>query len=77
MTGNFHHNSETDRFNLKRREEGGGVKKIKESYVTKILGLKRNIERDRDKNYFKENVYHHGKERTVSKIRQNERLYIS
>ena len=65
MTGNFHRNSDVNRLYLKRTEGGRGLKSFEETYISRIVSLKRHIEQDRDKNHYLENVYHHEKDRIV------------
>ena len=65
MTGNFHQNSDVNRLYLKRTEGGRGLKSFEETYISRIVSLKRHIEWDRDKNHYLENVYHHEKDRIV------------
>ena len=76
MTGNFHHSSDKDRLYLKRIDRGRGLKCFKESYIVRIVGLKRHIERDRNRNHYLENVYDHKKEGIVRIGQEYERLYL-
>ena len=57
MTGSFHRNSDKDRLYLKMIDGGRGLKCFEESYIVRTVGLKRRIERDRNRNHYLENVY--------------------
>ena len=76
MTGNFHWNSDVNRLYLKRTEKGRGLKSFEETYISRIVSLKRHIERDRDKNHYLENVYHHEKDRIMRPRNEYEKLYL-
>ena len=76
MMGNFHRNSGKDRLYLKRIDGGRGLKCFEESYIVRIVGLKRHIERDRNRNHYLENVYDHEKEGIVRIGQEYERLYL-
>ena len=76
MTGNFHRNSDKDRLYLKRTDRERGLKCFDESYIVRIVGLKRHIEIDRNRNHYLENVYDHEKEGIVRIGQGYERLGI-
>ena len=44
MTGNFYRNSDKDRLYLKRIDGGRGLRCFEESYIVRIIGLKRHID---------------------------------
>ena len=72
MTGNFHRNSDKHRLYAKWAEGRRGLKSFKESYITRIVSLKRHIIKDQ-KNRFPENVFYHEKVRLG---KQHERLHL-
>ena len=71
---NFLQNSDVNRLYLKRTEGGRGLKSFEETYISRIVSLKRHIERDRDKNHYLEDVYHHEKDRIVRLENEYEKL---
>ena len=49
MSGNFHRNSDVDRLYVKRKDGGRGLKSFEDSFINRIIGLARHLERDRTK----------------------------
>ena len=76
MTGTFHWNSDVNRLYLKRTEKGRGLKSFEETYISRIVSLKRHIERDRDKNHYLENAHHYEKDRIMRPRNEYEKLYL-
>ena len=76
MIGNFHKNSDKHRLYAKRAEGGRGLKSSEESYIMRIVSLKRHIVKDQKNNRFLENVLHHEKDRVVRLGEEYERLYL-
>ena len=75
MTGNFHTNSDKDRLYVPRKG-GWGLKSIEDCYNSKIVGLRRHIIRDKEKNHLLESVFDHEQERILRIGKQYEEMYI-
>ena len=54
MTGSFHRNSAIDRLYVKRKDGGRGLKSFEDSFICRIVGLAKHLERDRDRPFSKE-----------------------
>ena len=65
MTGNFHTNSDKDRLYVPRKEGGRGLKSIEDCYKSRIVGLRRHIIRDKERNHLLESVFDHEQERIL------------
>ena len=65
MSGNFHRNSDVDRLYVKRKDGGRGLKSFEDSFINRIIGLARHLERDRTKNHLLQNVYDHEQKRII------------
>ena len=62
---NFHRNSDKHPLYAKRAEAGTGLKSFEESYIMRIVSLKRHIGKDHNKNRSLEDVFHYEKDRMV------------
>ena len=76
MTGNFHTNSDKDRLYVPRKEGGRGLKSIEDCYKSRIVGLRRHIIRDKERNHLLESVFDHEQERILRIGKQYEEMYI-
>ena len=75
MSGNFHRNSDVDRLYVKRKDGGRGLKSFEDSFINRIIGLARHLERDRTKNHLLQNVYDHEQKRIIRLSKEYEGLY--
>ena len=65
MTGNFHTNSDKDRLYVPRKEGGRGLKSVEDCYKSRIVGLRRHIIRDKERNHLLESGFDHEQERIL------------
>ena len=76
MTDNFLTNSDKDRLYVPRKEGGRGLKSIEDCYKSRIVGLRRHIMRNKERNHLLESVFDHEQERILRIGKQYEEIYI-
>ena len=76
MTENFHRNSDVDRLYVKRTDGGRGLKNFEACFKTRIVGLRRHLMRDSQKNNLLVNVLQHETDRIIRIDEEYENMYL-